>query len=463
MLFNSFVFLHFFLPIFLVLYFAIDHRKTQNIILLLFSLLFYAWGEGVVVGILLLSAVIDYNAAKLIDKGHKRVGLWLSILFNLGILFYFKYVNFFIENINTGLGMELALLDVALPIGISFFTFQTMSYTIDVYRGEVKASDDFLSFATYVAMFPQLIAGPIVRYAQVEHDLAHRNTTWSQVAKGIERFIIGFAKKMILANYFALIADDVFHSSIAELHFLDAWLGIFAYTLQIFFDFSAYSDMAIGLGLMLGFTFPENFNYPYISKSIKEFWRRWHMTMSTWFRDYVYISLGGNRVSRSRVYVNLFVVFMVTGLWHGASWNFIVWGLLHGAVIVLERLFPVFFEKLPTGIRWIYTILVVMLAWVFFKTVYLEEALLYISRMFTFDVELVSFLRIYHIDMKFMLFTGIALVLCTPIAWTKVIAPAKHALPRFRYGYYILLGMVFMLSLFYLSSSTYDPFIYFRF
>ena len=463
MLFNSFVFLHFFLPIFLVFYFTFKSRRNQNLVLLVFSLFFYSWGEGIVVLLLLLSAVVDFAAAKLINIGFKKIGLCISLVFNLGILFFFKYINFFIENINNIFNLSWDFIDISLPIGISFFTFQTMSYSIDVYRGKVKASNNFLNFASYVCMFPQLIAGPIVRYQDVEKELVSRIISWDKISEGVERFVIGLAKKMILANYFALIADDVFNSNVNNLGFYDSWLGIFAYTMQIFFDFSAYSDMAIGLGMILGFTFPENFKYPYISRSIKEFWRRWHITMSSWFKDYLYISLGGNRVSNFRIYVNLFVVFIATGLWHGASWNFIVWGLIHGFVIVFERLFPSFFSWLPSIVRWFYTMLVVMIAWVFFRADNIDVAMVYLSKMCAFEFELTDFFRIYFIDLKFVIISSLGILICTPFLWDKGLNYLRAKESVFRYLYMIFIGFLFLLSLSYIATSSYDPFIYFRF
>ena len=463
MLFNSFTFLHFFLPVFLAVYFLVKEIRTKNIVLLLFSLIFYAWGEEELVLLLLLSSLVDFYAGKLIQQDKRKLGLSLSLGFNLSILFFFKYLDFVVENIRSLAGIEHEPLEIALPIGISFFTFQTMSYTIDVYRGKIPAQNDFLDFATYVCMFPQLIAGPIVRYADIKTELQSRTIDWNKISVGCERFIIGLAKKMLIANYFAQIADDVFNYDIASLSFYDAWLGIIAYTLQIYFDFSAYTDMAIGLGLILGFTFPENFNYPYVSKSIREFWRRWHMTMSFWFRDYVYISLGGNRVSAFRNHLNLFIVFVVTGLWHGASWNFIVWGLIHGTVIILERRFPGFFERIPSLLKWLYTFLVVLMAWVFFRADTIGEAFYYIKALLSFDFDTALFLRAYLIDIKFWIVLVIGLAFCSPFIWTRCLAPWRAKTSNKRILYYLLLCIVFALSIIYLSSASYDPFIYFRF
>jgi len=463
MLFNSFIFLHFFFPLFLILYFLTKNIKVKNAILLVFSLLFYAWGEEELVILLILSSLVGFYSAKVISGGEKKLGLWLSLSFNLSLLFFYKYVNFFIEIINDLTGFNINEVTVALPIGISFFTFQVLSYTIDVYRGTIKPSSDYLSFASYVCMFPQLIAGPIVRYEEIEKELVGRTHSWEKVKAGSERFVIGLAKKMIIANYFGFIADDVFGSNLTQLTFYDSWLGIICYTFQIFFDFSAYSDMAIGIGMMLGFTFPENFNYPYISKSIKEFWRRWHMTMSFWFRDYVYISLGGNRVSLPKVYINLFLVFLATGLWHGASWNFIIWGLIHGCVIVLERVFPKMLKKVPSAIKWLYTILVVMIAWVFFRSKTMDDAIVYLTKMFNCQFDTLGFYRVYLLDVKFILMFCVAVTLCTPYIYKNIVEPFKIKNYISSTVYYTSLFILFLLSMAYLSTSSYDPFIYFRF
>lgn len=463
MLFNSFTFLHFFLPVFLVVYFLTKSLRVKNIIILIASLFFYAWGEEKLVVLLLLSAVAGYYTGGIIGKGEKKLGLMVCLIYNLSVLFFYKYINFFIDIFNDLTGVGIQLVEINLPIGISFFTFQTMSYSIDVYREKIKPSKNFLDFACYVCMFPQLIAGPIVRYEEIEKDLVGRTHSWEKVKQGSERFVIGLAKKMIVANYFALISDNIFNSSISQLTFYDTWLGIICYSFQIFFDFSAYSDMAIGLGMILGFKFPENFNYPYISKSIREFWRRWHMTMSFWFRDYVYISLGGNRVGVKRVYLNLLIVFIVTGLWHGASWNFVLWGLIHGFFIILERLFPKLLSKIPDVIKWFYTILVVMSAWVFFRTESIGDAFIYLSKMFSFNFNSTEFYRVYFIDSKFYMMTVLSLLLCSPLLYYKILLPFKNKKSLYSGLYYTCIIILFVFSLMYLSTSSYDPFIYFRF
>jgi len=445
-------------------------KQTKNFVILIFSILFYTWGEGSVVLILLLSSFVDFLAAILISRGNKKIGLGISLLFNLSILFIFKYLNFTFDNIvliTEFLNIESIQIEnvgkISLPIGISFYTFQTMSYTIDVYRGRVKANENFLQFATYVTMFPQLVAGPIVRYSEIHKSLSSRKISVDKFSEGIERFIIGLAKKVLIANTFALIADTVFSENLNEVSTIFAWIGILAYSIQIYYDFSGYSDMAIGLGKMLGFDFPENFNFPYISKSSREFWRRWHITLSTWFRDYVYISLGGNRKGKIRTYVNLLIVFFVTGLWHGASWNFIVWGLFHGLFLVIER---VGFGKILTNIwrpiQHMYAIMVVVIGWVFFRADDLNHALNYLNKMFVYDsgnISLNSYLSFIHLNLHTYIFFVVAIVFAMPSYsfLTKLINQSNRGLHK------LSLILLFLLSIVYLVAGSYNPFIYFRF
>ncbi len=343
MLFSSNVFLFLFLPVFLLIYY-LTPDKLKNATLLVASLLFYTWGEQILVLVMVTSTLVDYSSARIIENGFRRTGLWLSIGANLSILFFFKYLNFFVDNIHSiagmfgdSLGHGLHFTDVALPLGISFYTFQSMSYTVEVYRGSVKPTRRFIDFACFVTMFPQLVAGPIVRYAEISKDLIRKKFSAESFAEGIWRFTLGLGKKVILANHIGAVADQIYKLPLAEMDTSLAWLAAISYTFQIYFDFSGYSDMAIGLGKMLGFNFPENFNRPYRAVSITDFWRRWHMTLSLWFRDFLYIPLGGNRKRRRRTFVNLILVFLVTGLWHGAAWTFIVWGLYHGFFLILER------------------------------------------------------------------------------------------------------------------------------
>tara|TARA_B110000046_G_scaffold185384_1_gene226806 strand:- start:963 stop:2363 length:1401 start_codon:yes stop_codon:yes gene_type:complete len=466
MLFSSAIFLFFFLPLLLSVYFLAP-KKTKNLVLLIASLAFYTFGEKELVLLILASVLIDYSAGRIIEGGWRKAGLYFSIISNLGILFYFKYSSFVYENYYSFLEFfELntdginTLPEVILPLGISFFTFQTMSYTIDVYRGNVKASKNIIDFATYVTMFPQLVAGPIVRYKDIYKQLQKRTITRSMFAEGLERFIIGLAKKMIIANNVAYIADGAFGVPTDQLSTSFAWVGIIAYSFQIYFDFSGYSDMAIGLGKMLGFDFLENFNYPYTSKSIREFWRRWHISLSTWFRDYVYIPLGGNRKSVLRTYMNLFLVFFVTGLWHGASWNFIVWGLLHGLFIVFEKIgFEKVLNKLKFGLSNIYTVLIIIITWVFFRAESLERAIGYLEAMFIFSND--NGLMLYFLRKESVLAILFAIIFSMNI-YGFLRDKFSHR-KAYYYSKFIVLITLFLISIMYLAVDSYNPFIYFKF
>lgn len=394
MVFASSLFLFLFLPITLIGYFSLRSTSLRNLFLLVMSLIFYAWGEPVYVLLMIVSIIINYTAGLLIHIYHhkqtplitKGMILTVCIIINLGLLLYFKYANFLINNLNTLLQL-LALPSinyplVALPIGISFFTFQALSYVIDVYRKETDVQLNPINCALYVSLFPQLIAGPIVRYHDVAQQIVSRTITSHQFSLGIQRFIFGLAKKVILANTLGEVADKIFEIPGPDLTTGLAWLGITCYTLQIYFDFAGYSDMAIGLGRMFGFEFLENFNYPYVSQSIREFWRRWHISLSTWFRDYLYIPLGGNRGSWLQTYFNLWIVFFLCGLWHGASWNFVIWGALHGAYLVVERLgWQNHLNRLWRPLQHGYTLLLVMIGWVFFRADSLGHALQYLASM----------------------------------------------------------------------------------
>ena len=344
MVFSSLLFLFRFLPLVFLLYY-LTPRRGRNVVLFLFSLFFYAWGEPKYVFLMLFSITMDYTVGRLIDKA-KREGkpekakgsLLFSVFMNLGILGFFKYADFIIGSINAVSGLNLPLLNIPLPIGISFFTFQTMSYTIDVYRGNTEVQKNWISYGTYVSMFPQLIAGPIVQYKTIARQMKERRENLDDCTEGIHRFVVGVGKKVLLANNIGLLWDAAAALPVAELPVATAWLGALAYTFQIYFDFSGYSDMAIGLGKMFGFHFLENFNYPYISRSITEFWRRWHISLSSWFREYVYIPLGGNRKGLLKQVRNIFVVWMLTGIWHGAHWNYVLWGVYYGVLLILENL-----------------------------------------------------------------------------------------------------------------------------
>lgn len=476
MLFSSLTFLCFFLPIVLGVYYLLPHA-WRNAFLLLSSLVFYAWGEAILVVVMIATTIINYLGGLIIERGHRKVGLWLALIASFGALGYFKYFNFGASNLYAlmqVMGADIAdfqFWKIVLPLGISFYTFQTVSYTIDVYRGKVKANHSLVNFATYVTLFPQLVAGPIVRYADIADQLSYRQVTIDKLAQGIERFIYGLFKKMILANYFALIADTVFDNSLSLSTTGALWLGAVAYSLQIYFDFSAYSDMAIGLGRMFGFEFLENFNYPYISRSLKEFWRRWHISLSTWFRDYLYIPLGGNQGGMSRTYLNLLIVFLATGFWHGASWNFIAWGMIHGMALVVERLgFSKVLDRLWRPLTHLYTLVFVILAWVFFRAADLSLAWRYIKGMTGFAPTSTEVLckpldLAYFFNIEFLVISAIALVLCLPvfIPVRKKIddLSASHNFIAYLYrGFVILILIISMISI---NSSGYNPFIYFRF
>lgn len=461
MVFSTPIFLFLFLPAVLVLNYIIPKKyiAAKNVVLLIASLFFYAWGEPKNVLLMLLSIAVNYVCGLLLgrfdsDEKKRKVVLWASVVFNLGLLFFFKYFNF----VTGGLFPV-----IKLPIGISFFTFQIMSYTIDVYRRSVEPQKSLLKLALYISLFPQLIAGPIVRYIDVEKQLTYRECTAEKTARGMIRFSMGLAKKVIVSNTVAAICDGIFGSTNTVPAFT-AWVGVICYALQIYFDFSGYSDMAIGMGHMLGFDFLENFNYPYVSCSVQEFWRRWHISLSSWFRDYLYIPLGGNRRGKVRTYINLIIVFACTGLWHGASFSFIVWGLWHGLFLVIERLgFKKALDKLPKFIGWIYTMLVVLVGWVFFRADTLSAAMKYLGEMFSFSGGVANGMA--QFDNLSFIITAIALVLCTPVYQLvkgKLEKTEVGKKAAFVIGAVLATGL-FILSVIFLTGSGYNPFIYFRF
>ena len=430
------------------------------------SLFFYAWGEPKYILIMLFSTVFDYVNGLLLlrfDQSEKkrRAVVVVSIIGNLLILIFFKYTDFFIANINVVAGTQIPLLKILLPIGISFYTFQTMSYTIDVYRRQTTVQKNIISFGTYVVMFPQLIAGPIVRYKTIAEELDDRSESFSEFSQGLSRFFCGLSKKVLLANNIGYLWSAVRQTPISEMSVLLAWLGIAAFSLQIYFDFSGYSDMAIGIGRMFGFHFPENFNYPYTSKSVTEFWRRWHMTLGEWFREYVYIPLGGNKVASARVYFNIFVVWILTGLWHGASWNFAIWGLYYCVLLVIEKVFLLrLLQRTPTILRHTYVVLSFLIGWVFFELTTMSEALGYLGVMFGLSgLPLVNSSFLYYFFSYLPSFI-IMTAACTPIC--------KNLAERFFSGrLYLLRAIIGLLAFFlctaYLVDSSYNPFLYFRF
>lgn len=468
MVFSSMIFLCVFLPIVLIVYFVLP-KQSRNLWLLLASLFFYAWGEPRYILIMLFSTVFDYCNGRAIEyamaKGkHDTMGravLVLSVAGNLGILCFFKYTDFALETVNRLAGTQFGLLQLALPIGISFYTFQTMSYTIDVYRGETPAQHNIISFGMYVCLFPQLIAGPIVRYKEVQKEVDGRKTTISGAVHGLQRFLIGLAKKVLLANQIGALWDYIKGLGSADMSTALAWLGAVAFTFQIYFDFSGYSDMAIGLGEMFGFHFPENFDHPYESKSITEFWRRWHITLSTWFREYLYIPLGGNRKGVARQIINLLIVWFLTGLWHGAGWNFILWGLYYFVLLVLEKfVLRLVLERLPSVIQHLYTLFFVVVGWVIFACDDLGLLGSYLKAMFGIGVPAGNALALYEWDVQ-ALFLVILLIAATtiPVRIAKQLTREEQRSPLLM----VYTGVLLALSLAFLVSGSYNPFLYFRF
>lgn len=473
MVFSSLLFLFRFLPAVLLLYY-IAPRKIRNLVLFLFSLIFYAWGEPKYVFLMLFSITMDFFMGQMVAKSKARNNrkaakrfLTISIVVNLSILAFFKYADFIIGTINSVAGLSLPMLSIPLPIGISFFTFQTMSYVIDVYKGATKVQKNWVNYGTYVSMFPQLIAGPIVQYKTIAEQMEHRKENASDFAEGIHRFLLGMGKKVLLANTIGLLCDAVMALEITQVPVLTAWLGAIAYTFQIYFDFSGYSDMAIGLGKMFGFHFLENFNYPYISRSITEFWRRWHISLSSWFKEYVYIPLGGNRRGVLLQARNILVVWMLTGIWHGASWNYVLWGVYYGILLMLEKflLKPVL-KHLPGVLQNVYTMVLVIFGWVLFKCEDLSYCFSYLKAMVGgfhagwIGRESMYLLRNYGALLVILLFG------CTMIPKKM----GQRITGKFGETSWIGLvlrivwyGGIFLISLAYLVDATYNPFLYFRF
>ncbi len=458
MVFSSLIFLFFFLPMTLLCYYLVPQRALawRNVILLLFGLLFYAWGEPKMILVLLLSILLNYGFGLLMDHRYRRFFLALCVFLDLANLFFFKYLDFFIQTTNRIMGIHLPLLGIVMPIGISFYTFQAMSYVVDVYRGEARPQKNPLCLALYISMFPQLVAGPIVRYCDIEQQLSERGGSFAQIADGIPRFIYGLAKKVLLANALAKIADHVFMQPTASLSAAAAWLGIVAYTLQIYFDFSGYSDMAIGLGKMFGFTFLENFNLPYVSQSITEFWRRWHMSLSTWFRDYVYIPLGGNRCSKGRHILNLLIVWGLTGFWHGANYTFLAWGLYFAIWLIVEKyLLQNWLQKLPAFLRHAYALLLILLSWVLFRSEHLSYALGYWRQMFHFGQSSWTFVAEYLVRYGGVLLLAIIFAVLPLGKWRQ-----KRAWQLVEWP---VLALLLLASTVMLLADGYNPFLYFRF
>ena len=458
MVFSSLIFLFLFLPTFLLCYFIPKKRKTKNIVLLIFSLLFYGYGEPIYVLLMILSIIVNYFIVLWMDKSSKpKKWLIIDLVFNLGLLFFFKYTNFFLDNINNLFNLNIKFLSISLPIGISFYTFQILTYVIDVYKSKVPVQKSIINLGCYISAFPQLIAGPIVRYETVNKELNDRCEDIEGFATGIRRYIIVFFKKCVIANEMAYVADTLFGSSIASLGTIGMIVGGVAFTFQIYFDFSGYSDMAIGLGKMLGFNYLENFNYPYVARTITDFWRRWHISLSTFFRDYVYIPLGGNRCKRVRHIFNLFVVWALTGLWHGASWNFVFWGLFYFILLVLEKFIFKKIDKLPAFLGHLYTFSLVTFGFIIF---YFTDTSTLIEAIKTlFGAHGLGNMMIFTHYQIFKLKTIIIFVLAA-FASTPIFKPIFDKKNKFSDIYIIIL---FIISIISILASSYNPFIYFRF
>lgn len=471
MVFSSLVFVCLFLPVVLILHSVIRNRKVQNGLLLIASLLFYAYGEPVYILLMLASTLFNYCFALLLARHRKKVLLALAVIVNIGVLGVFKYTGFLLSNLNAVFGISLPIPEISLPIGISFFTFQALSYVIDVYRDDVAAQKSYAKLLLYISFFPQLIAGPIVRYKDVALEIDDRSFDARQMAFGMRRFVAGLGKKVLIANAMGAVADYVFNHGAANINVLSAWIGAVAYLMQIYYDFSAYSDMAIGLGRMFGFHFKENFNYPYISGTIQEFWRRWHISLSTFFRDYVYIPLGGNRKGKVRTVLNRIIVFFLTGLWHGANWTFIVWGMFHGFFLLLEEAVPKI-KRLPSALRHIYTLLTVTGGFVVFRADSINEAALFVKQMFTgfnFSAEAMSF-AVQALTPYFIVMLFAAILCCGPISGLservrrlenkETLTIGEHSLQvlTFVFAWLLLAWCIIRLA-----GGSYNPFIYFRF
>ncbi len=477
MVFSSPIFLFLFLPVTLILAYLSFRFRWRNSVLLLLSMFFYAFGEGEMLIVMFASIVMNYFVGIWVEKDRTLKAISIGIVLNLALLVVYKYTDFIITNINLLVvsmgGNPIPLTGIKLPAGISFYTFHSVSYLMDVYRKKSVPQKSFVDLALYICLFPQLIAGPIVRYNDIDKQLSRRKLNIGKIHAGLERFIIGLGKKVIIANTLGTCADMVFSVNPVSLTSATAWFGLLCYSMQLYFDFSGYSDMAIGLGQMLGFNFLENFRFPYISQSIKEFWRRWHISLSNWFRDYLYIPLGGNRVSKGRMYVNLCIVFFLTGLWHGASWNFVIWGLIHGLFLVIERLgFETTLSRLPWIIRRLYMMLVVIIAWVFFRSDDLHHSMGFLKAMFAGGMDRVFSLNfVTNPEVIFAFIIG-AIMCVNGFTWMlRKIFKASLAThsgrqivkPVFRWSRQIFFFIVLVWSALSVAAGSYNPFIYFRF
>lgn len=468
MVFSSLSFLYFFLPLVLVLYFFWKNRVYRNTVLLLASLLFYSWGEPKYTILLLLASLVAYVGGLLMDRAKqegrrrlKKVVFLVTISLLVLNLLVFKYLNFFVDNVNLLLDQNLSVRKIALPIGISFYTFQILSYVIDLYRSQVAVQNNYFYLTLYVSFFPQLIAGPIVRYQTIEGEIRGRRESWDGAAAGTRRFILGLAKKVILANNAASICVTIYDGNPELYGTVMYWIAALAYALQIYFDFSGYSDMAIGLGQIFGFHFLENFNYPYTALSITDFWRRWHISLSTWFRDYIYIPLGGNRVRKGRWVLNILIVWALTGFWHGAQWNFILWGLYYGVLLLLEKqILSRFLDKLPRFFRWLYTMFFVVIGWVIFNLTDFSAMTAALRSMFVFRAT--DYLGVVSSDasiLKGLVYLPLGILCAFPLGRHLKRLDSTAAVIGSNFIYLALLGVCIM----YIISSSYNPFIYFRF
>ena len=458
MVFSSILFIFRFLPIAMGIYF-LTPKKFKNLSLLVLSLVFYSWGEPKYFFIMIISIFIDYFVSRGIEKyrTNKKISIALlctSITFNLGMLFFFKYFNFFLENINNIFNLSLNYVKITLPLGISFYTFQTMSYTIDVFLGKVKAEKNIINFGAFVCLFPQLIAGPIVKYTDINKELKNREVNLNQIQDGVELFILGLGSKVLIADNIGALWTEIETIGFSNISTILAWMGVLAFAFQIYFDFSGYSLMAIGLGKMLGFNFPRNFNYPYISRSITEFWRRWHITLGSWFREYVYIPLGGNRVGKYRLYFNLFVVWFLTGFWHGASYNFILWGLYFFVLISIEKAGILKFLNRHKIFSHIYALFFIIMGWALFAVVDLNQLKILIQRMFTLNNSLEWLYYIRNYGITFI----VAGIFSTPL-----ISNLYKKIVKSEVINTIVLIIILLLCIAYLVDASYNPFLYFRF
>lgn len=467
MVFSSLPFLFLFLPLVLLCYFLLP-SKCKNYCLLIFSLIFYAWGEPIYILLMIFSALVDYFNTRLMVKKtkYKKFFLLSSIVINLGLLTFFKYSDFLIQNINYIFDFNLPLLNLPLPIGISFYTFQTLSYTIDVYRGDVLPEKNFFNYLTYICMFFQLIAGPIVRYKTIAQQLTERQVNLDNFSAGMMRFLRGLFKKILIANNVGYLFSLIINSSINEISVLTIWLLAISFSLQVYFDFSGYSDMAIGLGKIFGFDFLENFDYPFISKSITEFWRRWHISLSSWFKDYVYIPLGGSRVSKIINVRNILIVWVLTGIWHGASWNYVIWGIFWAVILILEKfVWGRFLSKLPNFMRHLYTLFLIILSFLIFGIEDINLLIQYFKGAFGFlNIPFVNKKFIFYI-LNYGIIILIAILFSMPIG--KIVNDKFTKYNSFNIFICIIRGIayviLFIISISYLLSDTYNPFLYFRF